>query len=149
MKIGDDVLNRVVKFRGKSLITVEELDRMEIKHENGWVFGNLISNGKFPWIVGDVADWGEDYIAHEWFVAVDPDTVGQFTGVPDKDGREIYDKDIIKMGGILHRVEWSGKYVGYRLSGRGVSTSLNIYHKADYEVIGDVHENPELLEAAK
>lgn len=35
---------------------VEELNSLEIKHENGWVEGNLIVNGNRPFLVGDIAD---------------------------------------------------------------------------------------------
>lgn len=73
-----DVGMREIKFSGKSVLPIEELDQLEIKHENGWVTGNLITNAGNPFIVGDLVDWGKEFIAHEYWVKVIPATVGQY-----------------------------------------------------------------------
>lgn len=79
----------------------------------------------------------------------------QFTGLTDKNGREIYEGDILT-GGILHMTS------GVRLSNESVATtvtfrdgmfklgkvSLLSFHK-NAEVIGNIYENPELLEVTK
>ena len=43
---------REIKFRGKTKLSNEELNEREIKHDNGWITGNLIKNGNKPMIVG-------------------------------------------------------------------------------------------------
>lgn len=151
-------MNRLVKFRGKSLITVEDLDRMEIMHENGWVYGNLISNGKLPLIVGDIADWGDDYIAHEWYVAVEPESVGQYTGLHDINGQELYEGDICKRTLVnLYEIKTFGneiigtvKYIEdtYWIDFERDATSL-FCEVSPTEIIGNINDHPELLEVTK
>lgn len=87
---------REIKFRGKAVMSIDELDKLQIKHKNGWVFGNLITNGGNPFIVGDIADHGDEYIAHEWWMAVDPETVGQYSGIREGNSNPIYEDDLYR-----------------------------------------------------
>ncbi|GGP17296.1 YopX family protein [Oceanobacillus neutriphilus] len=140
---------RDVLFRGKARLSTEELDELEITHENGWVFGNYIENGFSPYIVGDLADVGNDYIAHEWWVEVIPESVGQWTG---KKG--IFEGDLVKYKRrnldqafgindgptykeITREIEWSED---------GFNVPKGFIR--DLKVIGKAFENPELLEGA-
>ncbi len=69
----------------------------------------------------------------------------QFTGLKDKNGKEIYEGDIVRNEhGVLFTVEWhSHKYV-LRYAGYG-AFNTEIRMKEKLEVIGNIHENPELL----
>ena len=87
-------------------------------------------------------------------VWVKRETVGDYTGLKDKNGKEIYESDIVitKSSPIPEEVYWEGEYsFQYRLAARGDrqidKTSLLALAKRG-EVIGNIHENPELLEAS-
>ena len=77
------------------------------------------------------------------FYKVDPDTVGQFTGLTDKNGKKIFDGDILKA--------IAGNPVGEPIVAK-VVPNLNDYelmwdieHSYELEIIGNIHDNPELL----
>lgn len=72
---GDYSMKREIKFRGKRL-----------------------NNGE--WVYGDLRDTGYNTtITNRMHYVVDPETVGQFTGLKDRSGKEIYEGDIIRFFG--------------------------------------------------
>ncbi|HSH24219.1 MAG TPA: YopX family protein [Massilibacterium sp.] len=160
---------REIKFKGKAKMSIEELDDMHFEHDNGWLVGNLITNGKngrSPYIVGNLVETDPEYIVHEFWMPVYPESVGQYTGLTDKHGTEIYEGDIVKsatqndiikfeygsfmvMG--LHEDKYEREYsmlyhflVDATIPNEkhskfdGVTTTL--------EVTGNIYENPELSE---
>ena len=71
----------------------------------------------------------------------------QYTGLKDKNNKEIYEGDIFHIGSkkILYVVEW----IDCGLKGRQIKNKSWIgfdYWKDDIEVIGNIYENPELME---
>lgn len=104
----------------------------------------------------------EDCLAIGGFYAVDSETIGQFTGLNDKNGTEIYEGDIVKTDfkkdGSHETIQVIEFYEGsfgsrnkddqFRIpalfSGRAIEGMNTNY----YEVIGNIHQNPELLKGA-
>jgi len=103
----------------------------------------------------------DEFVIDEY--TVDEDTISQFTGLYDKNGKEIYENDILKVKtneGIEYNpllVVYSEVYGGFCLLSKNV---LNITpdkphrpinpnwwdgFKDEIEVIGNIHDNPELL----
>lgn len=127
-------MNREILFRGK-------------RTDNGeWVEGYLCEchhkdTGKYDYAIQEMFENG--YIMHE----VIPETVGQYTGLTDKNGKKIFEGDICK-----HRSNYSGNTVisvvtytdGHFLALVCENSGFELSEKL--EVIGNIHDNPELLE---
>ena len=86
-----------------------------------------------------------------WY-AVDPSTVGQYTGLTDKNGKRIFEGDIVE--GVDYDADdgfgvvcWNdGAFeVG---NGSWCGTFHDNYFGRDFEIIGNIHDNPELMGGA-
>ena len=138
---------REIKFRGK-----------DIENDNPWRYGSLIT---YP--SGCTSIIGFDKLGNELNHDVDPDTVGQFTGLKDKNGKEIYEGDLIKApSGRIYAVIFSTwkheekreflkiidiyEHTGWCISLDGVNPcGLLDSEVCQGSVIGSVYDNPELL----
>ncbi|BES63072.1 YopX family protein [Dysgonomonas capnocytophagoides] len=126
---------RQIKFRGKR------------NDQSEWVFGDLIEeNGGDAYIVqANIIQWKQ--------FEVDPDTVSQFTGLTDKNGKEIYEGDIIedKNGiGVIMWFQTSWGVASYAHGYNGVKsyTAVDSFYcdeVKEWAVIGNIFDNPELL----
>ena len=145
---------REIKFRGKS------------KNNNEWCYGTYIftddnKNGPFRrkpfkeshkivfWCSGDwnMGGWVDEEVI--------PETIGQYTGLKDKNGKEIYEGDIIGCHNpnIKHLIfynEKQGRFMA-ALNGDIENDYINVCGlddsrwNASKEVIGNIHDNPELI----
>ena len=119
--------------------------------DNGeWRYGDLIRHDTRIHPMGKTIIGGNDsnYI-------IDPSTIGQCTGLRDKNGALIFEGDIVRMypkyyGGNeavkgYGRVEFSYEYAGGWIVAAG-ENKCNLGNRAEtFEVVSNVHDNPELL----
>ncbi len=119
-------------------------------------FRAIVTGNKPSWIHGYyVESYGNSFIvtgfnkdnSEHYFHEVIPESVGQFVGLLDKNGKEIYEGDIIKVGydeKYTLFVKWSRDH--YELSNNEVDViSMQGPSTDAMRVIGNIHENPELL----
>ena len=134
---------REIIFRGKRM-------------DNGeWVYGSLFVGFKKCYICPEaIAMYNFDgALCLGGFIEVDPSTVGQYTGLKDKNGKRIFEGDILGSrydklypdDVAIEVVKWfrNGWYIQQE---NNLPDALCEYGVLYYsEVIGNIHDNPELL----
>ena len=87
---------------------------------------------------------------------VDQSTVGQYTGLKDKNGKRIFEGDICRntRTGEIVSVKWHGTMAGYvwnKMRADGFLFDFGELFRAcdKYEVIGNIHDNPEMLKGGE
>ncbi|MBN6014129.1 YopX family protein [Streptococcus oralis] len=134
----------IPRFRGRSV---------EAFSEEEWKYGYLIEDEGYSFIINQVIEANEQYITIGSWCPVNPDTLGQSTGLFDKEGTEVFEGDILH-----HQIQTEYTFiVKYnkdkgRWYGDGLSRIYRIEITKEflpyYKVIGNIYENPELLEDA-
>ena len=151
---------REILFRGKRI-------------DNGeWVYGNLIINKRLIETAYKISsqegiDSGKSYI-----FSVDPKSIGQFTGLTDKNGKKIFEGDIVSIYTPCNEKHNIGviRFVYYASGIPAIfKTNLGFYiewasedninridfafwiqvYQDETEVIGNIHDNPKLLEVTE
>lgn len=83
-----------------------------------------------------------DQIAYVGFVEVDPATVGQFTGLLDKNGKRIFDGDVVTVDGEVgcFELQFNENTATFVMDGDAIRASFNIFESCEVEVIGNIHD---------
>lgn len=130
--------------------------KFRAKSGTQWRYGDLYHNERGELVIYEPKTSGqtlEGKAVNGWRIKVDPETVGQFTGLYDANWREIYEGDIIKVIVVAKTpkwdfqrnfvVEWSVD--GWYMEGDPLHVWILLH---TLKVIGNVHDNPDLLEVA-
>lgn len=125
------------------------LDYTDIPHKGHFIYGNLIQGGTYSdtdAIVGNLIEVTDEYVNPEWWRSIEKGSAEQYTGLKDANGKEIYVGDIILLTPTIPLYKVSFDNGEYRAIAKHESTySLNDINN-DCKVVGNVHENLELLE---
>ena len=131
---------REIKFRAKSIKT------------NKWIYGSYVEDKE--WAKHYIYKQEHDGLYHKLIRhEVNPKTVGQYTGLKDKNGKEIYEGNIVSW--LEHHSEIvfsAGTFCladdespGFHLHRCGLNATLNLNGISKAEIIGNIYESPELL----
>jgi hypothetical protein len=119
---------RTIKFRGKTL-----------GRQGEWKYGHLAKLEGYYHIINE----------QDKFV-VDPYSVGEFIGLLDFNGKEIYEGDIIQAkNGLILRIIYNADYIRFQGENPHDNTFFvdkMLVKQSEYKVIGNMNDNPKLFQ---
>lgn len=126
--------------------------------ENIWLQMCIDTNGRLYFIETSDENVGFEYVTNDCEIIDSEDAkdfiVEQYTGLKDKNSKEIYEGDIVRQEidcgdsgdkTIIGRVTYVEEEAGFFVC----TKNDNYYFERQLEIIGNIHENPELLEEKK
>lgn len=135
---------RDLLFRGQTRKKGEKVFMDGTPVDGNWVYGGVFQ-GKGDFSVIYTYDPVEKK-------AVYTDTVGQYAGIDDKNGTKVFEGDILKLKRHIYVIEWKGGCL-YASQKNYLKDGASGYYKLidslmneGAEIIGNIHDNPELLE---
>lgn len=117
----------------------EILFRGKLKCNGDWSYGNLIVKPNvISLITPDDTPLGR-------YGEIDPETVGQYTGLTDRNGTKIFEGDIMQLtsGTYPCLVYWDGR--GFKWLSNGKRRDIDLTYEK-MAIIGNIYDNPELIE---
>ena len=121
-------MEREIKFRAWDKRKKEMFYDWCIDPDGGWF--------------GDFGEGSED-IALKYYKNGEIEVM-QYTGLKDKNGKEIYEGDIVQVNGRNQEVFFKDGYFGWGQQHTG-TYSFDPFESEEIEVIGNIYENPELI----
>ena len=138
---------REILFRAKAINRNKGYHRT--KYKNGdWVYGLItkLYDERFENLPAEMTnEYGVSGID------IDHKTIGQYTGLTDKNGQKIFEGDIISCYSPFGQNDFRNKIIGWSetfLSWMAENEPLYGDKQQTYEVVGNIHDNPELLKGA-
>lgn len=136
-------MERQIKFRAKHI-------------KNGaWLYGDLLQSNEGSVYIGVHGQYIDDGMhfndMYDETPYIDEDTIGQFTGLLDKNGKEIYEGDIIEITNpntkekYISTVKWNLKGYYAAIMGNNGNVILGYIDKSLIRIIGNIHDNPKLI----
>lgn len=135
-------MNREILFKAK------RKDWKELPKEQWWVEGYYVYCRKRHYILPVLNKAiGFDEREDEW-IEIDPDTLCQFTGLTDKNGKRIWENDILELPDEdgYFTCEWEEDAARFVMTGDGLTVDFDNYWCYQTEEAGNIFDNADLLE---
>ena len=131
---------------GERVIMSREILFKAKRKDNGeWVEGYYLPGMKLPGYDGK-----NDFIVMSDgdYFAINPITICQHTGLTDKNGKKIWENDIVELPDEegYFTCKWEEDAARFVMNGDGLTVDFDNYWSYQTEVIGNIFDNPELLE---
>ena len=133
---------REILFRGQTRRRGEKVNMRGDKLPERWVYGGVLQGtGDYSIIYGG-KNLG-DIEKHTVYT----DTIGQYTGLTDKSGVKIFEGDIVEIIRSEEKgvIEWDDDTARFVISSDDIIADFDNYWGKDLEVVGNIHDNPELI----
>jgi len=128
---------REIKFRGFIKNSNEKYKELN------WFYGDLVRELKTgKTFIIDLNHFDDNTKLSEVMMEVESESVGQYTGLKDKNKNEIYEGDVVKSNGDFSGVKYVRFIDGFFVATSDSNYSLNQF--SDLEIIGNIYENKEL-----